>query len=111
MKTSEKENKRKHKRFKINQMCEIYMGREVYIPVKGVNISEGGMSFRTEESLSISSIVEFQLALYIGTKSKTINCQGVVRRFEPEEEGWLGAVEFSNMKDEHKKLIHAYVKG
>ncbi|HRX49324.1 MAG TPA: PilZ domain-containing protein, partial [Spirochaetota bacterium] len=99
------------KRFKINQMCEIYMGREIYIPVKGINISEGGMSFRTDESLAINALVEFQLAIHIGNKSKTINCQGVVRRFEPEEDGWSGAIEFSNLKDEHKKLIHEYVKG
>jgi c-di-GMP-binding flagellar brake protein YcgR len=106
-----KDELRKHKRFKINQMCEIYMGREIYIPVKGINISEGGMSFRTEESLAINSLVQFQLAIHIGDKSKTINCQGVVRRVEPEEDGWSGAIEFTNMKDEHKKLIHEYVKG
>lgn len=106
-----KDELRKHKRFKINQMCEIYMGREIYIPVKGINISEGGMSFRTDESLAINALVEFQLAIHIGNKSKTINCQGVVRRFEPEEDGWSGAIEFTNMKDEHKKLIHEYVKG
>ncbi|HOP31476.1 MAG TPA: PilZ domain-containing protein [Spirochaetota bacterium] len=106
-----KDDKRQHKRFKINQMCEIYMGREIYIPVKGINISEGGMSFRTDESLAINALVEFQLAIHIGNKSKTINCQGVVRRFEPEEDGWSGAIEFSNLKDEHKKLIHEYVKG
>ncbi len=87
------------------------MGREIYIPVKGINISEGGMSFRTEESLAINSLVQFQLAIHIGDKSKTINCQGVVRRVEPEEDGWSGAIEFTNMKDEHKKLIHEYVKG
>lgn len=104
------EEQRKHKRFKINQMCEIYMGREIYIPVKGINISEGGMSFRTEESLAINALVQFQLAIHIGNKSKIINCQGVVRRFEPEEEGWSGAIEFTNMKNEHKKLIHEYVK-
>ena len=104
------EEQRKHKRFKINQMCEIYMGREIYIPVKGINISEGGMSFRTEESLAINAFVQFQLAIHIGDKSKTINCQGVVRRFEPDDEEFTGAIEFTNMKDEHKKLIHEYVK-
>jgi c-di-GMP-binding flagellar brake protein YcgR len=106
-----KDEQRKHKRFKINQMCEIYMGREIYIPVKGINISEGGMSFITDESLAINALVQFQLAIHIGSKSKTINCQGVVRRFEPEEDGWSGAIEFTNMKSEHKKLIHEYVKG
>lgn len=106
-----KDEKRKHKRFKVNQMCEIFMGREIYIPVTGVNISEGGMSFRTEESLAISSLVQFQLALHIGNRSRTINCQGVVRRFEPEENSYIGAIEFSGMSDENRKFIREYVKG
>ncbi|HOP64259.1 MAG TPA: PilZ domain-containing protein [Spirochaetota bacterium] len=104
------EDKRKHKRFKINQMCEIYMGREIYIPVKGVNISEGGMSFRTEETLEINSLVEFQLALYIGDKSKTIDCQGVVRRINFDKDDYKGAIEFSNLSEENRKIIREYIK-
>ncbi len=106
-----KDDKRKHKRFKVNQMCEIFMGREIYIPVKGINISEGGMSFRTEESLAISSLVQFQLALHIGEKSRTINCRGVVRRFEPDGDDYLGAIEFSGLSDENRKFIREYIKG
>ena len=106
-----KDEKRKHNRFKINQMCEVYMGREIYIPVKAVDISEGGISFTTEESLAISSIVEFQLAFYIGRKSRTINCQGVVRRIEFEDENYAGAIEFTNLKEENKKIIREYIKG
>lgn len=102
---------RKHKRFRINQMCEVFMGREIYIPVKGVNISEGGMSFRTEESLAINALVQFQLSLYKGNSSQKINCQGVVRRFEPEGEAYLGAIEFSNISEENRRVIREYVKG
>lgn len=106
-----KDEKRLHRRFRINQMCEIFMGREIYIPVKGVNISEGGISFRTEESLAINALVHLQLALYTGNRSRTINCQGVVRRFEPDREDYLGAIEFSNMSEENRRAIREYVKG
>jgi len=105
-----KDEKRKHNRFKINQMCEIYMGREIYIPVKGMNMSEGGLSFRTEESLAISSIVNFQLAIYQGDKSKTIDCEGVVRRIVSSGDAYSGAIEFTNLSTEQKKIIREYVK-
>lgn len=105
-----KDEKRKHNRFKINQMCEIYMGREIYIPVKGINMSEGGLSFRTEESLAISSIVNFQIAIYMGTKSRTIDCEGVVRRVDFKGDDYSGAIEFTNLSNENKKIIREYVK-
>ena len=105
-----KDEKRKHNRFKINQMCEIYMGREIYIPVKGINMSEGGLSFRTEESLAISSIVNFQIAVYKGDKCKTIDCQGVVRRIEFKGDDYSGAIEFTDLSNENKKVIRDYVK-
>lgn len=105
-----KDEKRKHNRFKINQMCEIYMGREIYIPVKGINMSEGGLSFKTEESLAISSIVNFQIAVYKGDKSKTIDCQGVVRRIEFNGDVYSGAIEFTDLSTESKKVIRDYVK-
>ncbi|HNX22531.1 MAG TPA: PilZ domain-containing protein [Spirochaetota bacterium] len=104
-----KDEKRKHKRFKINQMCEIYMGREIYIPVRGLNMSEGGLSFKTEESLAISSIVNFQLAIHIGDKSRTIECEGVVRRVNSSREDYLCAIEFTNLTNENKKIIREYV--
>lgn len=106
-----KDEKRKHKRFRINQMCEIFMGREIYIPVKGLNMSEGGLSFTTEESLAISSIVNFQLSIHIGEKSHTIDCEGVVRRFEACEDDYMGAIEFTNLSAGNKKIIREYVKG
>jgi len=106
-----KDEKRKHNRFKINQMCEIYMGREIYIPVKGVDISEGGLSFSTEESLAISSIVHFQIAIYIGNKSRTIDCEGVVRRVEFDGEAFSGAIEFTSLSKDSKKIISEYMKG
>ena len=105
-----KDEKRKHIRFKINQMCEIYMGREIYIPVKGIDMSEGGLSFRTEESLAISSIVKFQIAVYKGDKSQTADCEGVVRRIDFDKEDYRGAIEFTNLTLESKKIIHDYVK-
>jgi len=106
-----KEEKRKHNRFKVNQMCEIYMGREIYIPVKGVDLSEGGLSFKTEESLAISSIVNFQIAIYIGEKSRTIDCEGVVRRVNLHGDSYSGAIEFSGLSSENKKIIREYEKG
>jgi hypothetical protein len=101
---------RKDNRFKINQMCEIYMGREIYIPVKGVDLSEGGVSFKTDESIAISSIVNFQIAVYIGNKSKTIDCEGVVRRVNLHGDSYTGAIEFTGLSAENKKIIHDYVK-
>jgi len=87
------------------------MGREVYIPVKGVDLSEGGLSFRTEESLAISSIVNFQIAVYIGDKSRTIDCEGVVRRVNLHGDSYTGAIEFTGLSAEGRKVIHEYVKG
>lgn len=106
-----KDEKIQHNRFKINQMCEIYMGREVYIPIKGVDLSEGGVSFKTEESLAISSIVNFQIALYIGKKSKTIDCEGVVRKVNLHGDSYTGAIEFTGQSASNKKIIHEYVNG
>jgi len=105
-----KEEKRKHNRFKINQMCEIFMGREIYIPVKGIDMSEGGFSFRTEELIAINSIVKFQIAVYKGDKSHTADCEGVVRRIDFDKEDYKGAIEFANLTTESKKIIHDYVK-
>jgi hypothetical protein len=102
--------KRKYNRFKINQMCEIYMGREIYLPVKGINLSEGGISFKTEESIAISSIVNFQLAIESGNKSRTIDCHGVVRRIEFNGDKYTGAIEFSDLSSENKKVIREYLK-
>lgn len=104
-----KEEKRKHKRFVVNQMCEIYMGREIYIPVKGINMSEGGLSFKTEESLAISSIVNFQLTISIGDKSRIVDCEGVVRRVNLHGDSYTGAIEFTDLSAESKKIISEYV--
>jgi hypothetical protein len=86
------------------------MGREIYLPVKGVNLSEGGISFKTEESIAISSIVNFQLAIESGSKSRTIDCQGVVRRIEFNGDKYTGAIEFSDLSSENKKVIREYLK-
>ncbi len=86
------------------------MGREKYIPVKGIKLSEGGMSFRTEESLAISSLIQVQMALYTGSRSQVIDCQGVVRSFEFKGDENHGAIEFTNMSEKDRKIIQRYMK-
>jgi len=61
--------RRKSERFLINQLIEIDMGREYFIPAEGVNISDEGLLCHTAEAIEPYSRVYMQLTLDGGKKN------------------------------------------
>jgi len=101
--------RRKSQRFSINQLIEIDMGRENFIPAEGVNISDDGLLCHTSEALDPYSRVYIQLTLDGSKKKQVISCEGIVVRCKKNKKTYDTALEFASIDANDRKKIHEFL--
>ncbi|MCP4131421.1 MAG: PilZ domain-containing protein [bacterium] len=99
--------RRRNKRFTINQLVKLEFDRESKIEARGVNISEAGVLCDTDSSLEVGTKVFLEVTL--GDEVESITCKGIVRRTDKKGDSSLSGVEFIGLKDEDLAKIRKLI--
>ena len=103
-------DKRKYNRFIINQMIEISVNKEKNIISQGLNISEGGLCFKTNQELEPYARLFILITLPGNKEERTFHCEGSVVRCDKKGKEYIAAMEFGDISNEDKDWIKKYVK-
>lgn len=103
-------DKRKHIRFTINQMIKISAFKEEIITSQGINISEGGILFKTPLELEPQSRLFLLISLSGGDEEKTFTCEGSVVRCDKKGKSYEAAMEFGDICKDNKDWIKKHLK-
>jgi hypothetical protein len=102
--------KRKQARFTINQMIEISVSKEKHIISQGLNISEGGIFFKTDQELDPTARLFIMITLSGDDEEKTFHCEGSVVRCEKKGKEYVAAMQFGDICMDDKGWIKKHLK-
>jgi c-di-GMP-binding flagellar brake protein YcgR len=105
------QDKRKHPRFKIDQIIRLTYGNELFIQASGINISEGGVFCRTMEYVEPYTKVLILMEAATDSGEMELSSEGMVTRIEDDGEDYLAAIEFSSMNESDKEKLKKYFVG
>jgi Tfp pilus assembly protein PilZ len=98
-----KNDRRKHPRFKIDQMLQASFDRETYIHASGINISKSGLLCKTEQEMGLYSSIF--LMIRVNDEIPPVTCEGVVVRCEQEKDGtYEVGIQFTDIKNQDSLL-------
>lgn len=101
------QEKRRHPRFRIDQMIEISFGKENYFTAMGVNLSEGGLLAQSLLPAEPSSRMFIMLSLDQG--GPPISCEGIVVRSDQTAEGWNLGLKLVEMDPRDRERLNAFL--
>ena len=103
--------RRKSRRFDINQMIKLSLGKETFVGALGVNISDLGLLCRTDSEVELHGRVFVVVTLKGKGGDIEISCEGIVMHCttttKPKSAYEVG-VQFTSMKDEDRQNLHEF---
>lgn len=106
-----REERRKARRFTIDEMVELEFGRELVVHASGINLSATGLLCRSDCYLEPATEVSLVLTVPSGSGSHTVSCDGVVVRSEKGKSRHLIAIRFTSLADKDVGALSAFLKG
>lgn len=102
-KPSNTNERRSARRYRLDQLIRMDLGREVYIQGKGINLSESGIYCQVSEPLGLYARV-FLLIEPLPSQGpeETISLEGQVMREETLEGRYYAAIQFSSVRMEDR---------
>ncbi|GEM_PF-835876 len=105
------DERRKAKRFLLQQLIELEFDRETFIPVMGIDISVRGVSCKTQLPLGLYSKVYLLIELDKDNKETFFEAQGQVLRCVDQNEGtFLVGIEYSDLEESKRHIIEEWAK-
>lgn len=105
-------DKRRARRFSIDQMLEISLGREHAVRCRGVDLSEVGVLCHTDVELETGTRVFVMLQLGeagAGGDETTVSCEGVVARTGAMGKGYEAGISFSDLDAASRRKLSAFL--
>ena len=100
-----KPEKRKHPRFKINQLVEFDLGYEKFTAAEGINLSRNGILCKTEDELPLYSKVFMMMTISYKKNERIISLEGVVIRSFHRRGGWETGISLTSMDEASKEIF------
>ncbi len=101
---------RKSQRFKIHQMVETSLAGERFVPVEGVDISEGGMSCCASEPVDPSARMELLITLPRKDGEYVLKTEAKVVHVEKKGDDYCIGVQFDSLFADDKEALRAYLQ-
>jgi len=101
--------RRRFSRFKIDQMINLSFGKESYVQVAGVNISQGGLFCKSREYVEPYTKVYIMVGLRIDDENQEIRCEGIVLRSVKQNDEFSIGISFTDMGEEDRKKLNAFI--
>lgn len=102
--------KRKSKRFTVDQLVIIDQGREESISSDGINLSASGVLCRTDKDLDIGTRVSTTIIIPHShdMDETSITSDGVVVRNSGEKNNFEIGIEFTSLKNEDREFLRNF---
>lgn len=100
-----KDEKRTHRRFKINQLVELDLAHEKFIPAEGINLSRGGILCHTEEECPLYIRVFMMMTIPHKKRERIISLEGVVIRSAQKKHIWETGIRITSMDDRNSEIF------
>ena len=101
---------RKFQRFKIHQMVETSLDGERFIPVDGLDISEGGLRCCSSEPVDPLARIELLVSLPGENEEHLIKAEATVVRVEKIGDDYHLGVQFDALLSEDLEALRAYLE-
>jgi hypothetical protein len=105
-----KKERRKNRRFIIDQLFEISLAKEIPISAKGVNISKGGVFCEVGEPLDLSSRAFLMITLQHEEGDYSFSCEGMITRCKRNKKKYLAAIQLTDLTADQKRQIGKMLK-
>lgn len=103
------EERRIARRFTIDSMVELELGRESVVHATGVNLSSGGLLCKSDFYMDPDTEVSLVITVPSGTGSHTVSCDGVVVRSDKGKGRHLTAIRFISLADKDVGALSAFL--
>ncbi len=97
--------RRKDRRFVIDQFFEISLSQEKSISARGMNISKGGLLCEVEEPLELNNRVFLLLTLQHNEEEFRFSCEGIIIRCRENNNKYYAAIQFTGLSEDQKDNI------
>jgi len=110
-----REERRKSPRFVMNQLFELSVDRETFVPVQGIDISEEGLRCIMGDELGPYTRVYVMFTLNYNGQERIIRTQGIVTNCQLDirsgkEQTYAAGIKLIDMMDEDKDYIEEYLR-
>jgi hypothetical protein len=110
---AEQSERRMKPRFVMNQLIELSIDRETFVPSRGVDVSEEGVRCIAEGYLEPYSRVYVMFTIRYDEKEEIIRAQGIVTNCQEEskeDETYALGIKLIDMLDDEKAKILRYIE-
>jgi len=99
----------------MNQLFELSIDRETFVPVQGIDISEEGLRCIMGDELEPYTRVYVMFTLDYNRQERIIRTQGIVTNCQPDipsekEQTYAAGIKLIDMMDEDKNYIEEYLR-
>ena len=100
--------RRRSRRFDINQMIKLSLGKETFVGAMGVNISDLGLLCRTDAEVELHGSVFLIVTLKGKSESIEITCEGIIMHCAKKKSVYEVGIQFTAMKEEDRDKMHVF---
>ncbi|HOV14011.1 MAG TPA: PilZ domain-containing protein [Spirochaetota bacterium] len=101
--------KRKYKRFTIEQFVEFSYMHETFVNAEGINLSEGGILCKTTYPIEPLDKAFIMLKIPLKDKEYILKLNGVIAHYQKMDNYYLFGVEFTDVEENDKKILKEYL--
>lgn len=98
------EERRKSRRFRLDQCVTLSFAHEDFIDAQGLNLSMGGLQFISKAAVDIYQ----KIFVMIEVPEGTIKAEGVVVHVERREDDFLYGLKFTDIASEYRAVLQEY---
>ena len=102
--------RRKHVRFKIDQLVDMRFGQERFLRAEGVDLGETGICCTSPDDIAPYSKLFLLFTIPILHEEYEIQCEGIVVRSEKIKDKYSVAIQFIDLKIPDRRAIEACAK-
>ncbi|HUX19807.1 MAG TPA: PilZ domain-containing protein [Spirochaetia bacterium] len=103
------EERRTARRFTIDHMVELELGRESVVHASGINLSGSGLLCKSDIYMEPETEVSLLLTIPSESGEHTVSCDGVVTRADKGKGRYLTAIHFTSLADKDVGALSAFL--
>lgn len=103
------EERRKARRFTIDEMVELELGRESAVHASGINLSSCGLLCKSDYYMDPDTEVSLVLTVPTESGDHTVSCDGIVVRCQKGKGRHLTAIQFISLGEKDVGALEAFL--